>query len=211
MSPLEPKFDRLVSEGLRRVGMHPHPGIGRERNHLGERLNGAHLVVDPLHGHERGAGCMVRELAFKRKHVQRAFPIDGQLDHGYVTTRCEPPSRVQGGVVLHLRGDESAALGIRVRRGPHPALDRQVIGLGRSRREDHLRRVGAQGGRDALARVLEPRPRPPARGVKRRWVATLLGGREPRVARGRTHRRRRGVIEVVTHVAIVSGCLTWDS
>ena len=81
--------------------------------------------------------------------------------------------------------------------GPEDALDGEVVALGAAAGEDHLRRSGAERGRDALAGLLHPAAGVPARGVQRRGVADLPARRRrrPRAPRGASgwSRRDRGM------------------
>jgi len=74
--------------------MNEDPRARRERDHVRNRLHRAHLVVDPLGRHECGRGPVRGQLTRQVVEAKARGRVNGHLDHGYVTTHCEPPGGV---------------------------------------------------------------------------------------------------------------------
>ena len=160
--------------------------VGQRRDHVGERLHGADLVVGGLHrgdgdaGGGRGAG--------QRLDVDPAEPVDRD-DHALPAGpgRGVQHGRVLDGGVDH-RGADPGTAGAQPEQ---PAVD----GVGAGRRERHLVGAHVQAGGDRLAGVVEQDPCRPAGSVQPAGIGVPLveRGQQDLAGGGVQRLRRRGV------------------
>ncbi len=170
-----------------------------ERRDLGERLDDARLVVDEHHRDHRRAFV---EHGGERVEVDAPIGVrtDGRDAEAFAT---QPGRRPEHRLVLDSGGHHPVEPAPRTRRVGR-ALDCQVVGFAPAAREDDLGRIGAERAGDHLARGLERRLRDPRRAVGTGRVAGRFGQEgQHRGDRGRPHRRRRRVIEIHGHRAMV--------
>jgi len=191
--------DEVVS---RRGRGHVHPGGGLHRvgvqrrrggpatdhvEHLLQRLDGAHLVVDQHHRHH---GDIAGHRGGQRFEVDDAVGVDGNDPH------LDPCGGRRGDhrVVLDGGGDH------RPPAGGHRPQDGQVVGFGPPAGEDHAAWIDAHPSGDLVACVVDGRAGGAGHRVGPRRVTEAL--RQPGLHRGkRLGPQRRGcrVIEVGHH------------
>ena len=167
----------------------------RDTRERADGLNRAKLVVDGLHGDERDRAALAldaREQGLERLGAHGARGVWVDLVDGKALG-LERLRAVQDGVVLDRRDDDVRAL------CPGDGLcqpaDRRVVRFGTARGKGQLgRSMGAERGRDALARVLElARRRTPLR-VERVGICPR-GGRH-RVSKARVERRGCRIVQI---------------
>ena len=167
------EVDRQLADGLDGVAVHRDAVLVGDRDDLGDRLDGADLVVGPHHGDERDGFRVAVQRRVERVEPDAAEAVDRQpLDLGALVAG-QPLQGVEHRVVLDAAGDDAAAPWIGLPAAPVEALDREVVGLGAAGGEDDLGGLGAECGGDLLARLLDEQPGGPARRVQRRRVAGL--------------------------------------
>ena len=165
--------------------------------HLGDRLDGADLVVGEHHAHEHGVvGDGVQELI----GVHHAVGVDGQvgdLEAGVL----QVAERVEDGVVFDGRGDDVLAAAHLCKGG---ALDGGIVGLAAAAGEDHLAGPAAQDAGHGLPRLVER----PARILRQRVEAGSVA--EPLGEVGqhglhdlRAHRRGGSMVHVYHLVSLL--------
>ena len=179
------EVDRHLADRLDRVGVERHPVLGGDRGQLGDRLDGADLVVGPHRGDQRRPRRRARP-ARRAAPPGRAGPTPSTGSQVTSAPSCcdQPVDRVEHGVVLDRAGDHPASAGAGAAAGPEDALDGEVVALGAAAGEDHLGRAGRRARRRSARGT--PRPARRARrpgGVQRRRVADLARGRDVRLER----------------------------
>ena len=100
-APLAGEVDRNLADRLHGVGVERHPGVGRDRGQLGDRLYGADLVVRPLDADHGDVGA-VRGRGARgsgRRRSRPAASTGSQVDDRALVG-AEPVDRVQDRVVL---------------------------------------------------------------------------------------------------------------
>ena len=184
VGPEGPEVDRHPAGGLGRVDVHEHAPLAAGRHHLGDRLDGAHLVVAPLEVDERGVGRRSRRAA------RRVDPADLVHPDGGDRARRGPPTR----------GPPSARPPAPPARSPRSATPRQPVAIDSvaplvnttSRGRAPRSRATASRASSTATRAVMPsawiRPGSPARSPE---------PADHRVARLGPEGRRGGVVEVV--------------
>ena len=123
-------------------------------------------------GHGLPAALEARDVVVGLQHVAERGGRDGTV----VTNRQpgdlgafvfgEPLHRVEDGMVLNGGGNNAPPALFGIAAGPVDALDGEVVALGATCGEDHLRRARAEQVGQRLARLLHPAARTAARAVQ---------------------------------------------
>lgn len=143
--------DRNVADRLHRVGVEPDAPFAAELADLGDRLDGADLVIRVHDRHERRVGADgVRDL-LRRDEAPLVHRQVGDLEALLFEGRAGVQHRV---VLEHRRDDVFFALGGELVRR---TLDRPVIALRAAAGEVDLVRLGAERGGGLFARILDGR------------------------------------------------------
>ncbi len=190
------EVDLQLSERLDRVGVQRNAELRRDVGQFPDRHDRADLVVGPHDGGQRDVVGVAGDRRAERVGVHPSVPVDGQPFDPRALVLGEPLHGVQDGVVLDGAGEDAGTGRVGVPAGPVQALDREVVGFGAARGEDHLTGARAERGGEGFPRLLDGAPGPPAGGVQRGRVAGdgQLGGH--RLHRLREHRGGGGVVEV---------------
>ena len=154
--PLE--IDRDLAGRLRRVDVEDDAAFAADRAERADILNDADLVVDQHHRRDNGVGT---DRRFELLDVEQ--PVGPRREKGHLeAVTLELVHGVEHRFVLGLQRDQMPAPGLA---GKRRALDRKVVGFGRTRSPDDLARIGV----DELVRPgrARPRPRCALRGRKR--------------------------------------------
>ena len=160
---------------------------------LADGLDRADLVVRE---HDRDEDRAVREGGLELVGIHAAVPVDRQL-HDLEPELLEVAQRVADRVVLDRRGDDPVAA--RLAR-PGGALEREVAGLGASRRDDDFARLRVEPSGEPVMGVVERGARRAPERMCRAGVPVRLGQeRQHRVEDLATQRRRRRMVEVDRH------------
>ena len=194
--PVRPQrrhVDRHLAHRLHRVAEHRHAALAAEGGDLGDRLQGADLVVGE---HQRDE---LRVIGERRRHRRRVDHAAGAGRH----PRHRHPRRLgerHAGAhrrVLEGGDDEMAAeAGAAGDGGEH-----RVVGLGAGGGEDDLPRPRAEERRHLAARRLHRLARRPPPAVDRRRVAVQLAEpRQHRLAHPRVEGSGGVVVEVASHL-----------
>ena len=194
--PRQVRVDGQRAEGLHGVAVEGDPELLREGGDLRDGLDGAHLVVGPHDGQQRGGARVAGQFLPHGGRVHAAGRVDGQPDGLGALVGGQPLDGVGHRGVLHRGDEDAAAAGVLLAPVPVQALDGQVVGLGAPGGEDHLDGLRAQGRGDVLAGLLDDGARRAAGAVQRGRVAAagqLLGDRGER---GGPEGRGGGVVEV---------------
>ena len=193
----QPAGTGTPAERLRGVGVQRHAGPGTGGGDLGDRLDGADLVVG---GHQAGQGGAGRgDGGGERGRVDPAEPVDGHADR-LAAGRDVPLGGVQDAGVLDRGVHQPAA---RAAPAGEAAEDGELRGLGPGGAEGHLVRAGAQhlghgrrGRRRAAAgpagRPRRAGPGPPSRRPARRAAPPGPPGAAAPPTRRRGRCRPRG-------------------
>ena len=174
---------------LHGVGVEQHARLAADFADLGDRQNGADLVVGVHDGHETGVRAKGALYLLRR---DRADGADGQkLDLESLFFKLF--ERVQHGVMLKSRrNDVLFALARAETRGRE---NRLIVGLAAAGGEVDLTRRGIQARCDALARILQRLGRLLPDGVQARGVAVdRFHIRQHRVDGRAAHLRGGGVV-----------------
>ncbi len=185
--------DRLLAEGLDRVGMERGcDGTTAVRDFL-DRLHHTHLVVDPHHRDHRG---LPLQRAIQRLEVKHSVGANRQ-DHLGAAQMNDVVRRSQDRLVLDGRDARHHGLAA-ISCCQSRAHYSKVVGLGSARCEDHLVGLGAERGGHLAAGLLEPRTRGPAEAVGTGRVAEALAAQvwQHRLEHFRPHRGGGSMIEV---------------
>ena len=146
--------------------------------------------------HDRDEDRAIRERPLHVVGVDTAVAVDRQLDD-LEAELLEVAERVADRVVLDRAGDDAVTARLA---GPGGALEREVVGLGATRREHELARIRVQARRQTLVCLVERGAcRPPVRMRRRRVPEMLRQVRQHRVDDLATERGRRRMIEVDRH------------
>ena len=186
MSPVD--GDRDLAERLRGVAVIQGAGAMTDLRHLLHRLDDAGLVVDGLHGHERGAVV---------DHVGQSIEVDatGRLDRRLKDRKAAPDE--QGGVCSHGRvldraDDDLVSVPMSLRR-----RDGHGVRLRAAPYEQHALRPRPERRRDLIARLLDQRARLTAEAMRARRVAERRGDqRSDTIAHGGSQEGGSVVVEV---------------
>ena len=184
---------RHAAERAHGVEVQRHARARRCIRHRLDRLQRADLVARDEHRRDRRAAAADRLV--ERGGVGDSATVDPDPAR-LGALALEPLHRVERRVVLRDRHDDRAAVASAAPGSPPDALEGQVDGFGAAGGEDELGRVRPERRREPLARVLEHGSRPLPLAVRRRGIGERLRLGE-RAAHGFTHRRGRGVIELV--------------
>ena len=148
-------IERQESASLDGIGVEDDPASTTDGADLGDRLDGADLVVG-VHDRDQGGVLVNGRLDVGR--VDAAISVDRQVGHPEAGA-LHDCAGVEDRLVLHAAGDDMASLGAR---GPGGTLDGKVVGLAAAAGEDDLARLGTQDRGDLLACLVETLPSPPA-------------------------------------------------
>jgi len=160
--------DLDLAGGLGRIHVEEHAMLAADRAQGRDVLDHADLVV---HEHDRGQDGVGPDGGLEGLQVQQAIGLHVQVGH-LEALALQLTHGVQDGLVLGLDRDEVLAL-VLVEVGR--ALQRQVVGLGRTAGPDDLARIGADQVRHLLAGLLHRLFRfPPPGMAARRGVAEML-------------------------------------
>ena len=161
--------DRNVADRLHRVGVEPDAPFAAELADLGDRQDGADLVIRVHDRHERRVGADgVRDL-LRRDEAPLVHRQVGDLEALLFECRAGVQHRM---VLEHRRDDVFFALGGELVRR---TLDRPVIALRAAAGEVDLVRLGAERGGGLFARILDGEARAAPELVDARRVAVALG------------------------------------
>ena len=97
------EVDRHLADRLHGVGVHRDAVAAGERDHLGERLQRADLVVRPHDRHERAASPDASSSRGEGVHVEPALVVHRQQHDLRAGVLRHPERRVEDGVVLDRR------------------------------------------------------------------------------------------------------------
>ncbi len=175
------------ARGLHGVGVEggARRPLGHHRGHLGQRRDGADLVV-------RGHGADDRHLAAQVvEGGGELVGVDGRVGAGPHHPAAGGEDGMEHGVVLGGRAHCGAAP------GGHDAQHGQVVGLGPAGGEDHLPRAAAQDVGHLVSSLVQGQPGLPGHPVATRGVAEPLGEeRQHGLERLGPQRGGGGVVEV---------------
>jgi hypothetical protein len=160
--------EREVGAGLDGIGVEEDAAPPADGADLGDRLDGADLVVG-VHDRDKGRVLVDRRVDLLR--VDPAVSVN-RHDRDLEAGALQDGAGVQHRFVLNPAGHDVPALGAC---RPGGALDGEVIGLAAATGEDDLARLGAEDLGDPLPGLVEPLPGAAARGVQARRVAVMLG------------------------------------
>ncbi len=155
-----------LAEGLDGVGVDGDVALVGDPDDLGDRLNGADLVVGV---HDRDEPRLRGQGRAEMVEADRAEGVDGQIGD-LDASLLQGLGRLDDGRVLDRGGDEFVPLRGRVE-GPE---DGEVVGLGARAGEKDLAPVDAQGGRHPLAGLGHELLDPPADRIERGGIAEML-------------------------------------
>ena len=194
-TPRRGEVDRHRADRLDGVGVHRDAVLGRDRDDLVDRLQGADLVVGPHHRDQRDRLGVALDRVAQRVDVEPAASgrPGSSSTVGALASR-EPVQRVEHGVVLDGGGEDPGAPRVGGQPRPVDALEREVVGLGAAGGEHHLAGPAVQRLGDRLPRLLDDPPGVPPGGVQRARVADLDAGARssPRPPRAPSAWWRRG-------------------
>ena len=184
---------RHLAGALRRIRVKQHAALARDLADGGEILDHADLVV---HVHDRNQNGIGADGGLELVQIEQAVRLRIEIGD-FKTLALQLPAGIEHRLVLGLAGDNVLAL-LAVETGH--ALEREVIGFGRTRSPDDLLRIGADQCRHVGARLLDGFLGMPAEGMGARGrVAKFTIGLEilaHPVRHARVHRRGGGVIEI---------------
>ena len=192
------EIERQLAEGLCGIDVQQRVVVTAQAADGGDVLDHARFVVDVHHGHE------LRVTAQNRRQPPEVQPpVRSRVQPAHFETlRFEPAKDIRDRAVFRAHRDQVAAA-----RRPVlcRALDRQVVGLGRTGCPGELRRIAMQECRDLACRDCNEVPGQPAGRVVRRRIAAGIRGEQVRESRGhrRIDRCRGRIVEV--HRAPVHG------
>ena len=188
------EIHRNLTDCLHCVGVERNSGFPAEFGDSPHRLDGSDLVVcphDSAEGHITGA-----EKVFDFVGADPPLRVDAEPLDARTLVGPEPCNRIENGVMLDRRCQDSRGLAEPIPPLPEQALDRQIVRLGSARGEDDGARASAEICGDALARLLDDLTNRPARSVQGRGVSGHLGHLHPTLPRRRDHRRGRGMVQI---------------
>ncbi len=192
------EIDRDLAYGLDGIAVHRDVVLGRDGGQLGDRHDRADLVVRPHDADERDVCGSVAGLQGRAQRLgcHGSLGVDRQPGHLGIFMVDQPLHGVENGVVLDGSGDDPAPRRLSIAASPVDALDGEVVALGATGGEDHLRRTATQQLGQRLARLLHPPTRQPAGTMQRGRVAD--GGQRSghRLDGSGVHRGGGGVIEI---------------
>jgi hypothetical protein len=184
--------EREQRRALHRVAVEEDALLPADRPDLGDRLEGADLVVGE---HDRDEHRLVRDRVAELVEVDLPGAVDRKVRDARLPRPLEVPAGVEHGLVLgHLRDHVVALLAIEL----DHALDRQVVRLGRAARPDDVLRPRPDEPRHLLARGLHRLlGLPPEAVAPARRVPEDLGEvRQHGLEHARVDRRGRMVVHV---------------
>ena len=162
------QVDLDLAGGLRRIDVEDDAALAAHRADRRDILDHADLVVDE---HHRDHDRVRPHRRLQPVEVEQAVFLDievGDLE----TLALEFTHRIEHRLVLGLDGDQVLAAGLVEMRG---ALQRKVVGFGRTGRPDDFARVGADQRGDLLAGILDRLFGFPAPGMAaRRRIAEMF-------------------------------------